>query len=142
MRALKNYILLAVALLTTLAVSADYPERAALARAKGKTMTVKEWKTTPDGRNRWIDHTETYNAKGQLIAEAEYSDFGRRMAWRTEYSYDDKGRLVREVIYNERNKVDKVRKFEYDENGVCVRRMNYQANGVLSSYRDFEFSFE
>ncbi|MBQ8775709.1 MAG: hypothetical protein IJZ50_07685 [Alistipes sp.] len=141
MKALK-YILLVVAMFTISGVSADYPERGDLARKKQKTMTVKEWKTTPDGRNRWIDHTETYNAKGQMIAEAEYSDFGRRMAWRSELSYNEKGQLTRVVIYNERNKVDKVRKYEYDENGVCVRRLNYQANGVLSSYRDFEFSYE
>ena len=130
------------ALVLTLGASASEPGRGAMARARGKQLTVKEWKTTPDGRNRWIDHTETYNAKGQMIAEAEYSDFGRRMAWRSELSYNEKGQLTRVVIYNERNKVDKVRKYEYDENGVCVRRLNYQANGVLSSYRDFEFSYE
>jgi CTP:molybdopterin cytidylyltransferase MocA len=43
---------------------------------------------------------------------------------------------------NERNKVDKVRKFEYDSNGVCTRRLNYNANGTLNSYRQFEYTFE
>ena len=47
-----------------------------------------------------------------------------------------------EYVYNERNKLSKVRKFEYDDKGVCVRRMNYNANGVLNSYRQFEFIYE
>mgnify|MGYP006874662501 CR=1 FL=1 len=121
---------------------ADYPERAAVAREKGKKMMVKEWKTTPDGKNKWIDHTEVYNAQGQLVEEAEYSDFGRSLAWRAEFTYNAGGQLVMEVVYNERNKVSKVRKYEYDANGVCTRRLNYNANGTLNSYRQFEYSFE
>jgi hypothetical protein len=141
MKALK-YILLVVVLLTAVGASADYPERGDLARKKQKTMTVKEWKTTPDGKNKWIDHTEVYNAQGQLVEEAEYSDFGRSLAWRAEFTYNAGGQLVMEVVYNERNKVSKVRKYEYDANGVCTRRLNYNANGTLNSYRQFEYLFE
>lgn len=142
MKQLKNIALLLLALLTTIAATADYPDRGTRARKEQKRMVVKEWKTTPDGKNRWIDHTETYNAKGQKVAEAEYSDFGRRLAWRSELSYNEAGQLVRVVVYDERNKVSKVRKYEYDAEGNCTRRLNYQANGVLNSYRDFEFVFE
>ena len=124
------------------ALWADYPERAAMARNKGKKMMVMEWKTTPDGKKKWVDHAEVYNANGQLIEEAEYSDFGTRLAWRAEFEYNEKGELITERIYNERNKLDKVRKFEYNDSGVCVRRLNYSANGVLNSYRQFEFVFE
>ena len=113
-----------------------------MAKSAGKGLTVKEWKTTPDGKNSWVDHIEVYNAKGQLIAESEYSDFGRHLAWRSEYEYDSEGRLVKEVVYNERNKVSKVRKFEYDSNGACTRRLNYNANGTLNSYRRFEYTYE
>ena len=52
------------------------------------------------------------------------------------------GELVQEVVYNERNKIDKVRKFEYDADGVCTRRLNYNANGTLNSYRQFEYTYE
>ena len=121
---------------------AEKAERSAMAKSRGERLTVKEWKTTPDGKNKWIDHTEVYNAQGQLVEEAEYSDFGRRMAWRSELSYNEKGQLTRVVIYNERNKPSKVRKYEYDSNGVCTRRLNYGANGILNSYRQFEFSYE
>ena len=103
---------------------------------------MNEWKTTPDGRNKWIDHVEVYNAEGLLIEEIEYSDFGRHQAWRSEYTYNSQGQLTKEIVYNERNKIDKVRKFEYDDKGVCTRRLNYNANGTLNSYRQFEYIYE
>lgn len=125
----------------TLAI-AQGPERADMARSKGKKLTVKEWKTTPDGKKKWIDHAEIYNAQGQLIEEAEYSDYGTRLAWRSEFTYNAKGQLIEERVYNERNKLSKIRTFEYDADGVCTRRMNYAANGTLNSYRQFEYTYE
>ena len=127
MTKLRYTLLTLLLLLFSNAVMADYPERGNMAREHGKRLTVKEWKTTPDGKNKW---------------EAEYSDFGRSLSWRSEYSYNDKGQLVQEIVYNERNKPSKVRKFEYDSNGVCTRRLNYNANGTLNSYRQFEYSYE
>jgi hypothetical protein len=121
---------------------AQSPDRAAMARAKGRQLTVNEWKTTPDGKKSWIDHAEVYNAKGELIEEAEYSDFGTRLAWRNIYEYNSSGQLIKEVVYDERNRVSKIRTFEYDANGVCTRRMNYAADGKLNSYRKFEYKFE
>lgn len=121
---------------------ADYPERSEAARSSGQRMTVNEWKVTPDGRNRWVDHVEVYDAEGRIVEEREYADFGRTLSWRSEYIYNDQGLLEREIVYNERGRISKVRKFEYDENGVCIRRLNYNANGMLNSYREFEFIYE
>ena len=135
-------LLIAAALLMVGQVFADYPDRGLQAKKHGKKLTVKEYKTTPDGKNRWVDHIEVYNAQGQLIEEREYGDYGRSLSWRSEYIYNSKGQLEKEIIYNERNKVSKVRKYEYDSNGVCIRRMNYGANGILNSYRQFEFTYE
>lgn len=137
-----HIILSLCALLLSVNAYADYPERSKLAKSKGRKLTVKEWKTTPDGKNKWVDHIEVYNAQGQLIEEYEYGDYGRHLSWRSEYFYNAKGQLEKEIIYNERNKPSKVRKYEYDNNGVCTRRLNYGANGILNSYRQFEFSYE
>ena len=135
-------ILTIFALLATVSTYAEKRERSLMAESAGKRLTVKEWKTTPDGKNSWVDHIEVYNEKGQLISEAEYSDFGRHLAWRSEYEYNAQGQLIKEVVYNERDKISKVRKFEYDSNGVCTRRLNYNANGTLNSYRKFEYTYE
>ena len=140
LRHIATTIILIATAITTL--MAQNPQRAALARTKGKQLTVNEWKTTPDGKKKWIDHAEVYNAKGELIEEAEYSDYGTRLAWRAEYKYNERGQLVKELIYNERDKLSKIRTFEYDSNGVCTRRMNYSADGKLNSYRQYQYTFE
>ena len=140
LRHIATTIILIATAITTL--MAQDPQRAALARAKGKQLTVNEWKTTPDGKKKWIDHAEVYDAKGELIEEAEYSDYGTRLAWRSEYQYNERGQLVKELIYNERDKLSKIRTFEYDSNGVCTRRMNYSADGKLNSYRQYQYTFE
>ena len=137
-----HIILTLFALLLAVSAYADYPERSQEAKRKGKRLTVKEWKTTPDGKHKWVGHIEVYNAQGQLIEESEYGDYGRNLTWRAEFFYNTKGELEKEIVYNERNKVSKVRKYEYDSNGVCRRRLNYGANGILNSYRQFEFSYE
>lgn len=140
LRHITTTIILIATAITTL--MAQDPQRAALARAKGKQLTVNEWKTTPDGKKKWIDHAEVYNAKGELIEEAEYSDYGTRLAWRAEYQYNERGQLIKELIYNERDKISKIRTFEYDASGVCTRRMNYSADGKLNSYRQYQYTFE
>ena len=140
LRHIATTIILIATAITTL--MAQDPQRAALARAKGKQLTVNEWKTTPDGKKKWTDHAEVYNAKGELIEEAEYSDYGTRLAWRSEYQYNERGQLIKELIYNERDKLSKIRTFEYDSNGVCTRRMNYSADGKLNSYRQYQYTFE
>ena len=140
LRHIATTIILITTAITTL--MAQDPQRAALARAKGKQLTVNEWKTTPDGKKKWIDHAEVYNAKGELIEEAEYSDYGTRLAWRAEYQYNERGQLIKELIYNERDKISKIRTFEYDASGVCTRRMNYSADGKLNSYRQYQYTFE
>ena len=140
LRHIATTIILIATAITTL--MAQDPQRAALARAKGKQLTVNEWKTTPDGKKKWIDHAEVYNAKGELIEEAEYSDYGTRLAWRAEYQYNERGQLIKELIYNERDKISKIRTFEYDASGVCTRRMNYSADGKLNSYRQYQYTFE
>ena len=138
-----RYTFLTFALLLIATVTkAQSPERATMARAEGKQLTVYEWKTTPDGKRKWVDHAEIYNAQGQLIEEAEYSDFGTRLAWRSTLEYNAEGLLVKELVYDERNRLSKIRTYEYDSNGICTRRMNYNADGKLNSYRQFEYKFE
>lgn len=132
---------LALSLVATMTM-AQGPERAAMARAQGKKLTVYEWKTTPDGKRKWVDHAEIYNAAGQLIEEAEYGDYGTRLSWRSTFEYNAKGQLVKENVYDERNRLSKIRTYDYDSSGVCTRRMNYNADGKLNSYRQFEYSFE
>ncbi|MCX4261948.1 MAG: hypothetical protein OSJ31_03490 [Alistipes sp.] len=112
---------------------------AADAAGQGKRSTVTEYKTTPDGKTRWIDRVTVYDVEGRIIELREYSDYGRRLAWRAVNDYEQ-GRLVRQVVYNDRGKASKVRKYEYDDSGRLYRRYNYSPNGILNSYRQYEYS--
>lgn len=112
------------------------------ARAQNKQLTVKEYKTTPDGKNRWIDHITVYDAQGRMIEEFEYGDYGRKLTWRAVYTYGAEGRLEQSVVYNDRGKPSKVRKFEYNADGTLARRYNYAPNGILNSFRQYEYSTE
>ena len=139
---MRRVVMMLMVMICTLPVVAQEQDRGALARAKRQTLLVKEWKTTPDGKNKWVDHTELYDAEGRLIEEREYADYGRYLSWRSTYEYNERGLLIKEVVYNSRGKVQKVRKFEYDSQGVCTRRYNYSPNGMLNSYRQFEYIYE
>ena len=48
-------------------------------------------------------------------------------------------RLTREIEYNDRDKVVRIRKYEYDEDGAKVKQLNYYPNGKLESVKTFEY---
>ena len=52
---------------------------------------------------------------------------------------DITAKVVREIEYNDRDKVSRIRKFEYDEDGAKVRQLNYYPNGKLESVKTFEY---
>lgn len=106
----------------------------------GKTVTVKEWKTSAKTGTRYMDEMTKYNAKGQKIEQIEYANYGQKS--RTTYEYDAKGNCVKHVLYDSKNKVVRIRKFEYYEDGSKKKQYNYDPDGKLVSTREFEYIFE
>ena len=103
-------------------------------------VTVKEWKTSVKTGTRFMDELTKYNAKGQKIEQIEYANYGQKS--RTTYEYDAKGNCVKHVLYDSKNKVVRIRKFEYYEDGSKKKQYNYDPDGKLVSTRDFEYIFE
>ena len=129
----KTLILIAILLFST----------AIFAQSKtssGKTVTVKEWKTSAKTGTRYMDEMTKYNAKGQKIEQIEYANYGQKS--RTTYEYDAKGNCVKHVLYDSKNKVVRIRKFEYYEDGSKKKQYNYDPDGKLVSTREFEYIFE
>ena len=129
----KTLILIAILLFST----------ATFAQSKtssGKTVTVKEWKTSAKTGTRYMDEMTKYNAKGQKIEQIEYANYGQKS--RTTYEYDAKGNCVKHVLYDSKNKVVRIRKFEYYEDGSKKKQYNYDPDGKLVSTREFEYIFE
>ena len=108
--------------------------------SSGKTVTVKEWKTSAKTGTRYMDEMTKYNAKGQKIEQIEYANYGQKS--RTTYEYDAKGNCVKHVLYDSKNKVVRIRKFEYYDDGSKKKQYNYDPDGKLVSTREFEYIFE
>lgn len=107
---------------------------------KGKKVTVNEWKTNEKTGVRYLDQRTVYNEKQQKIEQTEYSNYGQKS--RTTYEYDDNGRCIKQVVYDSKNKVYRIRKFEYYADGSKKKQLNYAPSGKLISTREFEYVFE
>lgn len=108
-------------------------------REKRKNLTVKEWNTDATSRTKWLDHLTVYDAEGRKVEEIEYAVYGQVSRVVTEYDKD--GMVSREIVYNEKNKVVRIRKYEYNENGTKKKQYNYLPNGKIYSVKVFEYTF-
>ena len=110
-------------------------------RENRKGMVLKEWNTAAGDKRAFLDRVTTYDELGRKIEEIEYASYGQK--WRVVSEYpansDITAKVVREIEYNDRDKVVRIRKFEYDEDGSKVRQLNYYPNGKLESVKTFEY---
>ena len=91
-----------------------------------------------------MDHVTTYDSLGRKIEEIEYASYGQKSRVVSEYvdPLDPASKVLREIEYNDRDKVVRIRKFEYNEDGSKKRQLNYYPNGKLESEKRFEFIFK
>ena len=110
-------------------------------RENRKGMVLKEWNTAVGDKRAFLDRVTTYDQFGRKIEEIEYASYGQK--WRVVSEYPENSgitaKVVREIEYNDRDKVVRIRKFEYDEDGSKVRQLNYYPNGKLESVKTFEY---
>lgn len=132
-------------ILTTLCVAASFsimaqvsPETLAK-RQRHKNLTVKESNTDSKGKSMWVDHLTVYDDEGRKVEEIEYSTYGQRE--RITIKYNQEGKVEQEVVYNERNRVVRIRKYEYNPDGTKKKQYNYLPNGKLYSVKTFEYIF-
>ena len=102
----------------------------------GKELNQKAGSTT-----QYLDNQKTYDHLGRKVEEVEYASYGQKS--RTTYEYEGDSRLVKkEVEYNEKDKVARVKKFEYNPDGTKAKQYNYAPNGKLQSTKVFEYSYK
>ena len=110
-------------------------------RDNRRGMVLKEWNTAAGDSRAFLDRVTTYDEFGRKIEEIEYASYGQK--WRIVFEYppnsDITARVVREIEYNDRDRVVRIRKYEYDEDGNRVRQLNYYPNGRLESIKTFEY---
>ena len=110
-------------------------------RENRRGMVLKEWNTPVGARMPFLDHVTTYDSLGRKIEEIEYASYGQKSRVVSEYpaNSDVTAKVTREIEYNDRDKVVRIRKYEYDEDGSKVRQLNYYPNGKLESVKTFEY---
>ena len=113
-------------------------------RQKRKGLTIKEWNTQAGAKQAFLDHVTTYDSLGRKIEEIEYASYGQKSRVVSEYvdPVDPASKVLREIEYNDRDKVVRIRKFEYNDDGSKKRQLNYYPNGKLESVKEFELIFK
>ena len=119
-------------------------EATVIKRENRKGMTIKEWNTMAGSKRAFLDHVTTYDEMGRKIEEIEYASYGQKSRVVSEYpeGSDVTAKVVREIEYNDRDKVVRIRKFEYNEDGTKKRQLNYYPNGKLESVKTFEVIYK
>ena len=114
------------------------PESLVEKQERRMNLTVREYNTDAKGKNRWLDHMTVYNAKGYKIEEIEYATYGMRE--RVLFEYDSNNRCVKEIVYDDRNKISRIRKNEYNADGTKKAQYNYLPNGRLFSSKQYQYA--
>ena len=113
-------------------------------RQKRKGLTIKEWNTQAGAKQAFLDHVTTYDSLGRKIEEIEYAAYGQKSRLVCEYvdPLDPASKVLREIEYNDRDKVTRIKKYEYNEDGSKKRQYNYYPNGKLESVKEFELIYK
>lgn len=136
----KIILLFAALLCSVMAVAQEVSPETLAKRQKRKNLTVTEWNTDSKGRNRWMDHLTIYDEQGRKIEEIEYASYGQRE--RVVTTYGENGLVAKEIVFNDRNKPVRIRKYEYNADGTKKKQYNYLPNGKLYSIKEYNYKFE
>ena len=102
-----------------------------------KNLVIKEWNTDPKGMNKVLDHVTTFNPEGRKIEEIEYGSSGQK--WRKRFEYGSDGKVSKELVYDEYNRLQTYKTFEYNEFQRKKVQYTYSAKGKLLGIKQFEY---
>ena len=135
----KNIILLLAVMLLGGAVVAQ--DNNGGKRERKKNLTVKEWNLRAGSKTPYLDNVVTYDALGRKIEEIEYASYGQKK--RIVYEYEGTStRCTRQIEYDDKNHVTRIKKFEYNEDGTRAKQYTYRPDGKLESTKTFEYSYK
>lgn len=134
----RSYTILSFLFLTAVIFAQSSPESLNEKRERKKNLTIKEYNTDANGKSKWLDHLTVYNGEGYKIEEIEYATYGMRE--RVLFFYDAKNICIKEVVYDDRNKVSRIRKYDYNADGTKKTQYNYLPNGRLYSTKIYQYT--
>jgi antitoxin component YwqK of YwqJK toxin-antitoxin module len=130
---MKRLIILAAAAL--LFIPGAYAQEAP--QINKKNLVIKEWNTDPKGTSKVLDHVTTFSAEGKKIEEIEYNSDGQK--WRKRFEYAPDGKLSKELVYDNRNRLQTYKTFEWNEFSRKKVQYTYSAKGKLLSIKQYEY---
>lgn len=136
---MKRLFLFLSIIVFSLCTWADVSPETLAKRAKRKNLTVKEWNTDAASKTKWLDHKTVYDSEGRKVEEIEYAVYGQ--VSRVTIEYNEQGFVSKEVVYDEKNRPVRIRKYEYNADGTKRKQYNYLPNGKLYSVKVFEYTF-
>ena len=104
-----------------------------------KNLVVKEMNSLASGKRKWLDRLTVWDENGYKLEDIEYASYGQKE--RVTFAYDDMGKCIRENVYNDKNKLVRIRKYEYLPNGRKKIQYNYNPDGKLYSIKVYEYSY-
>lgn len=135
-------LLFLILMISTVPVFAQSVSDATIQKRENRRgMVLKEWNTAVGSKMPFLDHVTTYDSLGRKIEEIEYANYGQKSRVVSEYppNSDVTAKVTREIEYNDRDKVVRIRKFEYNPDGSKCRQLNYYPNGKLESVKVYEY---
>lgn len=129
--------ILLIALAALLLIPAAGAQEAQQQKINKKNLVIKEWNTDPKGSSKVLDHVTTFSAEGRKIEEIEYNSDGQK--WRKRYEYGPDGKVSRELVYDNRNRLVTYKTFEYNEFGRKKIQYTYNPKGRLVSIKQYEY---
>lgn len=134
-----HYLILLLLLVgSTVNTYAQSPESLDEKRERRKNLTVREYNSDAKGQSKWMDHLTVYNALGLKVEEVEYAVYGQRE--KVVFEYDNNNLCVKEVVYDDRNKITRIRKYTYNADGTKKMQYNYLPNGRLYSTKVYQYT--
>jgi antitoxin component YwqK of YwqJK toxin-antitoxin module len=109
-------------------------------REKRKNLVVKELNTYANGKKQWLDHQTVWDENGFKREEIEYTIYGQRE--RITFEYDENGKCIRENVFNDKNKLYRIRKYEYLPDGRKKVQYNYNPDGKLYSTKIYDYAYQ
>lgn len=134
-------LVVAMIALSCVTFAQSVSESTIVKRENRKGMVLKEWNTAAGDKRAFLDRVTTYDALGRKIEEIEYASYGQK--WRVVFEYpensDITAKVLREIEYNDRDRVTRIKKYEYNEDGSKKCQKNYYPNGKLESVKTYEY---
>src|SRR5574344_2359689 len=138
---MKKYLVLALILCTACSFALAQNAHPQPKKERKKNLVIKEWNLKAGSKTPFLDNVISYDDKGRKIEEVEYASYGQKM--RIVYEYKgNSAKCTREVVYNDKNKVVRIKKYEYNNDGTKKKQYNYNPNGKLESTKDFEYTYK